>query len=87
MCIFGKRREEKRVQNVCKKTGCANFVQTKLDPKSVQTCANLADFVRTWQMRETAFLWCTFCLYFRRAKCVIQSVLDSFTIAVDKKTV
>ena len=27
MCICGKRREEKRVQIVCKEDGCANFVQ------------------------------------------------------------
>src|SRR5664279_4082224 len=43
MCIFGKRREENHVQIVCKQGGCANFVQTKLTPESVQTCAkNLA---------------------------------------------
>ena len=28
VCIFGKRREEKRVQIMCKETVCANFVQT-----------------------------------------------------------
>jgi hypothetical protein len=41
MCIFGKRREEKRVQIVCKKGGCANFVQIKLASESVQTCAKI----------------------------------------------
>ena len=39
LCICGKSREENRVQIVCKKTGCANLVQTKLAPDSVQTCA------------------------------------------------
>ena len=41
LCIFGKRREEKRVQIVCKKGSCANFVQIKLAPESVQTCARI----------------------------------------------
>src|SRR5664279_5694511 len=41
MCIFGKRREENHVQIVCKQGGCANFVQTKLTPESVQTCAKI----------------------------------------------
>ena len=41
LCLCGKSREEKRVQNVCKEIGCANFVQTKLAPESVQTCAKI----------------------------------------------
>ena len=39
LCICGKSREENRVQIVCKKTVCANFVQTNVAPDSVQTCA------------------------------------------------
>ena len=48
MCIFGKRREENRVQTVCKKTDCANFVQTKLAPESVQTCAKILACRGAW---------------------------------------
>jgi hypothetical protein len=43
LCIYGKSREENRVQNVCKKTGCANFVQAKVAPDSVQICAKTSD--------------------------------------------
>jgi len=52
MCICGKRREEKRVQNVCEKGDCANFVQIKLDPESVQTLCK--DFGLPWRV---AGLW------------------------------
>jgi len=52
MCIFGKRREEKRVQIVCKKGGCANFVQIELAPESVQTLCK--DFGLPWRV---AGLW------------------------------
>jgi hypothetical protein len=52
MCIFGKRREEKRVQIVCKKGDCANFVQIKLAPESVQTLCK--DFGLPWRV---AGLW------------------------------
>jgi hypothetical protein len=52
MCICGKRREEKRVQNVCEKGDCANFVQIKLDPESVQTLCK--DFGLPWRV---AVLW------------------------------
>jgi hypothetical protein len=54
LCIFGKRREENRVQIVCKKTGCANFVQTELAPESVQTCANFWPAVaRGWPVARS----------------------------------
>ena len=52
LCIFGKLWEEKRVQIVCKKTGCANFVQTELAPESVQTLCK--DFGLPWRV---AGLW------------------------------
>ena len=52
VCICGKRREEKRVQIVCKKGGCANFVQIKLTPESVQTLCK--DFGLPWRV---AGLW------------------------------
>ena len=52
VCIFGKSWEEKRVQIVCKETGCANFVQTKLAPESVQTLCK--DFGPPWRV---AGLW------------------------------
>ena len=48
VCIFGKSWEEKRVQIVCKETGCANFVQTKLAPESVQTCAKILACRGVW---------------------------------------
>jgi len=48
LCICGKRREEKRVQIVCKKGGCANFVQIKLAPESVQTLCK--DFGPPWRV-------------------------------------
>jgi hypothetical protein len=41
LCICGKSREENRVQIVCKKTVCANFVQANVTPDSVQTCAKI----------------------------------------------
>jgi len=52
LCIFGKLREEKRVQIVCKKGGCANFVQIELAPESVQTLCK--DFGLPWR---AAGLW------------------------------
>jgi hypothetical protein len=48
LCFYGKWREEKRVQNVCKEIGCANFVQTKLAPESVQTCAKILACRGAW---------------------------------------
>jgi hypothetical protein len=36
MCVCGNRREETRVQIVCKKGVCANYVQNKFAPESVQ---------------------------------------------------
>jgi hypothetical protein len=132
MCILGKRREEKRVQIVCKKGGCANFVQIKLDPESVQTLckdfwpavargwpvarpdhrqrvmwqrpgtqtrlrskttAGVSNGLSEWKSfraGNATFPWCKICkicLHFRWAKCVMQSVLDSFTIAVNVKAV
>jgi hypothetical protein len=52
LCIFGKSREENLVQFMCKKSGCANFVQTKLAPESVQTLCK--DFGPPWRV---AGLW------------------------------
>ena len=48
MCIFGKQREEKRVQIVCKKGDCANFVQIKLAPESVQTLCKILACRGAW---------------------------------------
>jgi len=49
LCIFGKSWEEKRVQIVCKEPGCANFVQAKLAPKSVQACAKILARRGAWR--------------------------------------